>query len=119
MTKKIARVVNLGETYPDVLFEVLGNTSGFIHYDKSVNRDFLRSAQSANAAIVFFKRLNCRIPGALSCSNYINCAKKRRQPRFDRCSRWILIISRWVSLTVTLELGILTSLGITVTWVNG
>ena len=28
--------VNLSETYPDVLFEVLGNTSGFIHYDSGV-----------------------------------------------------------------------------------
>ena len=49
------------------------------------------------------------IPWALSCSNYSNCAKMRRRPRFDRGSRWILIISQRVSLTVTLELGILTS----------
>jgi len=26
--------MNLGETYPDILFEVLGNTFGFIHYDR-------------------------------------------------------------------------------------
>jgi len=39
----------------------------------------------------------------------------RRQRRFDRHSRWIFIISRRVSLTITLKLGLLTSLCITVT----
>jgi len=29
--------MNLGETYPDVLFEVLSNTSDFIHYDIAVS----------------------------------------------------------------------------------
>jgi len=28
--------MNLSETYPDVLFEVLDDTSGFIHYDSGV-----------------------------------------------------------------------------------
>ena len=29
--------MNLGETSPDVLFEVFGNISGFIHYDSGVS----------------------------------------------------------------------------------
>jgi len=34
----------------------------------------------------------------------------RQRPRFDCCNYWILIISQRVSLSITLELGILTSL---------
>jgi len=38
------------------------------------------------------------------------------QKRFDLCSRWILIISRRVSLTVTLERGVLPSPQVTITF---
>jgi len=72
------------------------------------------NALSTSVVVVFFGDLSCGIPWALSCSNYSNCVKTRRRPRFDR-SHWILIISRRVSLIVTLELGILTSLRRTVT----
>jgi len=57
------------------------------------------------------RRFYCRIPWVLSCSNYSNCAKTRWRPHLDRCSHWILGISRRVSL----KLGILTSLRITAT----
>ena len=32
----VLTAVDIGETYPDGLFEGLGNTSGFIHYDSGV-----------------------------------------------------------------------------------
>jgi len=65
--------------------------------------------------LVFFKGLYHGIPWAPSCSNYSNSAKTGWQPCFDRCTRWILIISERVSLTITLEYVILTSLCIPVT----
>jgi len=103
----------------------LTSSSGFIHYDsgfpcgprsiiKFVNRDFLTSALCTSAAVVLFEGLFCEIPWALNCSNYGNCAKTRPWPRFDRRSLWIFIIPRF-SLTITLLLGILTSLRIMVT----
>jgi len=110
--------MNLGETYPEVLFKILGHTYGFSHYNSGVPcgpNPFLTSALSISAAVVLFEGLYYRISWALSCCNYRNCAKTRRRLCFDYCSHWILIISRKVSLTVTLEPGILTSLRITVT----
>ena len=87
------------------------------HYkNESVNRDSYPNERSEYSALtVFLEELYCRIPCAISCSNYRNCAKMRGRPRFDRRSHWSHIVSRKVLLTVTLELGILTSLRITVT----
>jgi len=94
--------MDLGESYPDALFEALSNISGLIHYDSSVPKlvikmcksSLITSALITSAAVVFFKGLYCGIPWALSCSNYSNCVKMRWRPHFDHCSRWILIISR-------------------------
>ena len=70
---------------------------------------FLTSALSSSAWAVFFKGVYRRIPWALSCSTYSNCAKTSCRPRFDHCSRWICMIYQKVSLIVMLEFGILTS----------
>jgi len=73
---------------------------------------FLTSALSTSAVLVLFEGLYRGIPWVLSCNNCSNY-ETRCRPRFDHCSRWILIISRRVSLSVTLEFGILISLHVT------
>ena len=59
--------------------------------------------------------IKIKIKNWVSCSNYSKCAKTRRWPRFDQCSRWILTIPGRTSLTVMLELGILTYLRMAIT----
>jgi len=97
-------VVDLCETYPDILIKVSSNVSGFIHHNSGVRCGTKTHSKSKTVNPIFSEccgilqqGLYRGIPSALS---YSNCAKTRQRPLFDHCSHWIRIYRR-VSLTGT------------------